>query len=210
MRLEAPPLARIEHVAAEPRTVQGGRDFLILDSVRGDAADVPITPDAATCAECLAELLDRSDRRYRYPFINCTNCGPRFTIVRGMPYDRPLTTMAGFAMCAACRAEYDDPTDRRFHAQPNACPACGPRARLVDADGHAIAGGTAAGLDPIAAAVVMLAGGAILSVKGLGGYHLACRAADARAVARLRERKQREERPFALMVAWPGVGSCAG
>ena len=143
---------------------------------------------------CLAELRDPADRRFRYPFTNCTNCGPRFTIVRGVPYDRPLTTMAGFAMCAACRAEYDDPADRRFHAQPNACPACGPRVRLVGAH----AGGRD---DGRGAPRVALLAGAIVAVKGIGGYHLACRADDEDAVARLRARKHREDRPFALMAA---------
>ena len=133
----------------------------------------------------------------RYPFVNCTNCGPRFTIVRGVPYDRPATTMAGFAMCAACQAEYDDPGDRRFHAQPNACPACGPRARLLDEEGEAmrLVGST----DAVRLAAQWLAGGAVLAVKGIGGYHLACAAADEQAVRTLRTRKRREDRPFALM-----------
>ena len=149
----------------------------------------------ATCDACLAELFDPADRRYRYPFINCTDCGPRFTIVKGVPYDRPQTTMAGFRMCAECQAEYDDPLDRRFHAQPNACP---PAAR-----GHAWWPGTVPGTegegDAIAQAAAMLADGAILAVKGIGGYHLACDAASEEAVAALRARKRREEKPFALM-----------
>ena len=138
-------------------------------------------------------MRDPADRRFRYPFTNCTNCGPRFTIVRGVPYDRPLTTMAGFTMCVACRDEYEDPTDRRFHAQPNACPACGPRVELVGAAPEA--------RDAVQACALALRAGAIAAVKGIGGYHLACRADDEDAVARLRVRKHREDRPFALMAA---------
>ena len=125
---EAPPLAVIERVMREERPPAGAEGFRILASPSGGTANAPVTPDTAPCPDCLRELLDPDDRRYRYPFINCTNCGPRFTIVTGVPYDRPLTTMAGFAMCARCAAEYADPRDRRFHAQPNACPECGPRA----------------------------------------------------------------------------------
>ena len=124
---EAPPLAVVEQVLAEERVPCGEGSFAIRESVAGSVPDAPVTPDTATCEDCLRELFDPADRRFRYPFINCTNCGPRFTIVRGVPYDRPLTTMAGFTMCADCRAEYDDPADRRFHAQPNACAECGPR-----------------------------------------------------------------------------------
>ncbi len=135
LRAEAPPLARIEAVASDRIGVIGEQGFRILASDSAAGPDVPVSPDMATCADCLAELFDPTDRRHRYPFINCTNCGPRFTIVLGVPYDRPSTTMAGFEMCGRCRAEYEDPLDRRFHAQPNACPDCGPRARLVDAYG---------------------------------------------------------------------------
>ncbi|MGZ4268772.1 MAG: carbamoyltransferase HypF [Solirubrobacteraceae bacterium] len=186
----APPLAQVERVDVAELAPGGAPGFAIAGS---DAVGEPralVSADGATCADCLAELRDPTDRRFRYPFINCTNCGPRFTIVRGVPYDRPQTTMAGFEMCARCRAEYEDPADRRFHAQPNACPACGPRARLVGADG---------GGDAVAAAAELLCAGAIVAVKGLGGYHLACRAADERAVATLRARKHREDKPFALM-----------
>ena len=186
---EAPPLARIERVAAEPVPVTGETGFAIRASPPGGEPSAAVTADTATCAECLEELFDPADRRHRYPFVNCTNCGPRFTIVRGVPYDRPLTTMAGFAMCPACAAEYEDPLDRRFHAQPNACPECGPRARLVGADAE----------DAVAAAASALHDGAILAVKGVGGYHLACRADDEAAVAALRARKHREDKPFALM-----------
>ena len=189
---DAPLLAAVEAVSVADVAVRGGSGFAIAGSEAGAPAAL-VTADAATCDDCLAELLDPRDRRYRYPFVNCTNCGPRFTIVRGVPYDRPLTTMAGFTMCEACRAEYNDPADRRFHAQPNACPACGPCAWLVR-DGRA-QGGPAA----IDEAVRLLSAGAIVAVKGIGGYHLACRAGDADAVARLRARKHREAKPFALM-----------
>jgi hydrogenase maturation protein HypF len=178
---DAPPLAVVERILAEERDTHGQADFSIRESPSGGTPDAPVTPDTATCADCLRELFDPTDRRFRYPFINCTNCGPRFTIVRGVPYDRPLTTMAGFTMCAACRAEYEDPSDRRFHAQPNACPACGPSLPMLDE------------------AVAAIRDGAIVAVKGIGGYHLACRADDDRAVSALRSRKHREDKPFALM-----------
>ena len=136
---EAPPLASVERVTAERLEELGERGFFIRESPNGGEPNAAVTPDTATCADCLAELFDPADRRFRYPFTNCTNCGPRFTIVRDVPYDRPSTTMAGFEMCAACRAEYGNPLDRRFHAQPNACPACGPRVRLADARGATVA-----------------------------------------------------------------------
>jgi hydrogenase maturation protein HypF len=196
---EAPPLAAIERVEAEDREPIGRRGFEIVESRGGGVPDAHVTPDTATCADCLQELFDPRDRRFRYPFTNCTNCGPRFSIVQGVPYDRPLTTMSGFRMCSRCRAEYDDPANRRFHAQPNACPECGPSVSLVGPDGAAMP--IDPDTDPVRAAAVGLRGGLIVAVKGIGGYHLACRADDDAAVSALRRRKHREDRPFALMVA---------
>jgi hydrogenase maturation protein HypF len=195
---ERPPLAVVEDVATVPLPVVDEPRFTILGSLPAAESDALVSPDTATCADCLTELFDPADRRYRYPFVNCTNCGPRFTIVRGVPYDRSLTTMAGFEMCDRCRAEYEDPDDRRFHAQPIACPHCGPALRLVEPTGAPF---HADGLrDPVAAAAHALRAGLIVAVKGIGGFHLACRADDERAVATLRARKHREEKPFALMV----------
>jgi hydrogenase maturation protein HypF len=191
---EAPPLAHVEGVRVRDVMVIDQDTFAIMESAHGGAPDALVVPDAATCDACLAELRDPNDRRHRHAFISCTHCGPRFTIVRGVPYDRPLTTMAGFSMCAACRAEYEDPGDRRFHAQPIACPDCGPRLALVGAE---VGGAT----DAVAATAALLRQGAIVAVKGIGGYHLACRADDERAVAALRARKHREDKPFALMAA---------
>ena len=197
---EAPPLAVVEQLVVEERAPSGDQVFAIRESAAGELPDAPVTPDTATCEDCLRELFDPTDRRFRYPFINCTNCGPRFTIVRGVPYDRPLTTMASFTMCAECRAEYENPADRRFHAQPNACPVCGPSVRLI--------GGRRAGRhDPLSATVAALASGAIVAIKGIGGYHLACLAGDERAVAALRARKHREDKPFALMAPSPAVAA---
>jgi hydrogenase maturation protein HypF len=192
---EAPPLAAVERVSAQRVALTGEPGFRIIESVREGPANVAVSPDTATCEDCVAELRDPADRRYRYPFINCTNCGPRFTIVRGVPYDRPLTTMAGFAMCSECRAEYEDPRDRRFHAQPNACPECGPQLALLDRDGGVIAERDEA----LRRAARALTAGAIVAVKGIGGFHLACLAGDEQAVAALRARKHREDKPFALM-----------
>ncbi|HEV8276430.1 MAG TPA: carbamoyltransferase HypF [Streptosporangiaceae bacterium] len=195
LEAQPPPLARVDRVTAAAITPNGARGFSIVASDHTGRRRALVSADGATCAECLAELADPADRRYAYPFINCTNCGPRFTIVTGVPYDRPLTTMAPFAMCAACEAEYHDPADRRFHAQPVCCPACGPRLRLLDARGAEVAG------NPIAAAAQLLARGQVLAVKGLGGYHLAVDAGGQAAASALRARKHREDKPFALMVA---------
>ena len=189
---EAPPLARVERVRADEASRAGERGFASWRASARASRDAPVTPDTATCDDCLAELFDPADRRFRYPFINCTNCGPRFTIVRGVPYDRPLTTMAGFEMCDRCRAEYEDPLDRRFHAQPNACPVCGPRLGA----GRGAARRRAREHRGRRAA---LRGGAIVAVKGIGGFHLACRADDEARSRELRARKHREEKPFALM-----------
>jgi hydrogenase maturation protein HypF len=231
---QAPPLARIEGVDAAAVPATGEPGFAIVMSRSGGDPDAPVSPDMTTCDDCLAEVLDPTDRRHRYPFTNCTNCGPRFTIVRGVPYDRPLTTMSGFQMCRLCQAEYDDPLDRRFHAQPNACPDCGPRLAFLGSpaasrdlrpsvdwgpaanpprgdaaltaanpprgDAALTAANPPRGDAALTAAIAALDAGAILAIKGLGGYHLACRADDEAAVAELRGRKHREEKPFALMV----------
>ena len=192
---EAPPLARIEQVMTRDIPPSGARVFSIAPSDPAGRRRALVPADTATCADCLAELADPDDRRYRYPFVNCTNCGPRFTIIRDVPYDRPLTTMAGFAMCEACAAEYHDPADRRFHAQPVCCPACGPSLRLLDAAGRPLPG------DPLAGAAEAVRRGQVLAVKGLGGYHLAVDATQEEAAAALRGRKHREDKPFAVMVA---------
>lgn len=202
LRHEAPPAAEIRDLTVgvlPPAEVQG---FAIVHSTPGGTQRVSIPPDLATCPDCLSELFDRADRRFRYPFINCTQCGPRYSIAVALPYDRAATTMAGFTMCPLCQAEYDDPGSRRFHAQPNACPVCGPRLRLVTASGDEVVGvGDPAkpGADPLAAAVRALVSGAILAIKGIGGFHLACDATNGDAVEALRRRKRRAEKPFAVM-----------
>jgi hydrogenase maturation protein HypF len=178
---EPPSLARVDEVASQPIAPVGDAEFVIAAS-QATTRGAAIPADVATCDACLRELFDPADRRYRYPFINCTQCGPRFTIVRDVPYDRPNTTMAGFELCGDCRREYTDPANRRFHAEPIACPVCGPRLTT-----------------PLADAVALLRRGAVLAVKGLGGYHLACDAANGRAVDLLRARKHRDDKPFAVM-----------
>lgn len=192
-----PPLARITALRHAEHPPSGATGFAIVDSTGDGAGEVMVSPDVATCDDCLAELRNPADRRYRYPFINCTHCGPRYTIIQGVPYDRPRTTMARFPLCDACRREYEDPGDRRFHAQPVACPACGPRAQLLDADGNPLA--PVGRRDTVEHAAALLGEGAIVAIKGLGGFHLACLAAQEDAVARLRSRKHREEKPFAIM-----------
>ncbi|MDQ3904891.1 MAG: carbamoyltransferase HypF, partial [Actinomycetota bacterium] len=192
---QAPPLAVIEHVETHPLAPTGEPGFHIVSSHAAGRRDTLISADTATCEDCLREMADSTDRRFEYPFINCTNCGPRFTIVRDVPYDRPFTTMASFEMCQACSREYHDPADRRFHAQPVCCPACGPQLRLINANGAELPG------EPIVTATELLRAGAVLAVKGLGGFHVAALADDAVATAELRARKRREEKPFAVMVA---------
>lgn len=189
LQAELPPLAVISSLESRDLpVVPDETGFAILASSDG-RREARIAPDSALCADCLRELSDPADRRYRHPFITCTNCGPRWTIVTSIPYDRPLTTMAPFPLCPACGAEYGNPRDRRFHAQPIACPDCGPRLSLVP--GHA---------DPLGQAIALLQQGLIVAIKGLGGYHLAVDACNNQAVARLRQRKQRDEKPFAVMV----------
>ena len=196
LREDPPPRARITSVRERELPATGESAFEIRFSREEGAKSVLVLPDVATCGVCLSEIRNPRDRRHRYPFTNCTNCGPRFTIVRALPYDRPNTTMAGFVLCAACRAEYENPRDRRFHAQPNACDACGPRLELRDSSGGVLAKRDEA----LRACCESLSEGRIAAVKGLGGFHLMCDARNAAAVALLRERKARVEKPLALMV----------
>ncbi len=197
---EAPPASRVREIREERIPGAGPREFGILASGGEAERRVSIPPDLAVCSACLREVLDPADRRYRYPFTNCTACGPRFTIATDVPYDRAATTMVAFAMCPACRSEYEDPCDRRFHAEPIACPACGPRLAWLDAEGR-----PAPAEDPVAAAAAALREGWIVAVRGLGGFHLACDATVSEPVKRLRERKRREAKPFAVMVADTGA-----
>ncbi len=191
---DAPPLAHVERIDSEDVAVSGGTDFVIASSQSG-AGRTLVSPDVATCADCLAELADPADRRYRHPFISCTNCGPRFTVIVDLPYDRPATTMAELPLCERCAGEYSDPGDRRFHAQTVACRECGPTLSL-----HRPGREDVSGDEALTEARRLLAEGAIVAVKGLGGYHLACDAADPAAVSTLRKRKDRGDKPFAVMV----------
>jgi hydrogenase maturation protein HypF len=193
---KAPPLAYIENVTIEYHPPRGYERFEIRQSQAQAGKYQLISPDVATCQACLGELLNPEDRRYRYPFTNCTNCGPRFTIIEDMPYDRPQTTMRYFQMCPQCQAEYDNPLDRRFHAQPNACSKCGPQVQLVDSQGNLVTES-----NPIAAASQLLKEGKIVAIKGLGGFLLACDATNDTVVKTLRQRKKRSSKPFAIMVA---------
>jgi len=193
---KAPPLAYIENVTIEYHPPHRYKNFEIRHSQAQEGKYQLISPDVATCQACLGELLNPEDRRYRYPFTNCTNCGPRFTIIENMPYDRPKTTMRYFQMCPQCQAEYDNPLDRRFHAQPNACPKCGPQVQLVDNQGNLVTES-----NPIAAASQLLKEGKVVAIKGLGGFLLACDATDDNTVKILRQRKKRPSKPLAIMVS---------
>jgi hydrogenase maturation protein HypF len=204
LRTEPPPLAVVDEVVVEPLEPTGAVGFVIAVSDAAGRRTTLVPPDVAACDACLAEVDDPADRRHGYALTNCTDCGPRYTIVRDVPYDRPATTMAAFPMCALCAAEYHDPTDRRFHAQPVACPACGPRLRLVPLRGGDVAVDATArpgDLAVVERTVALLTDGWVVAVKGVGGFHLAVRADDEDAVATLRRRKRREEKPFAVMVA---------
>ena len=194
LRDDAPPLARIRDLAVTDAQAEDVTGFHIDMTGASGGLDVDAARDIATCNACLAELNDPADRRYRHPFINCTDCGPRYTIIDSLPYDRPATSMKTFAMCADCEREYNDPADRRFHAQPVCCPRCGPKLTLLDADGNPIAAD-----DPVAETAERLARGGIAAIKGIGGFHLACDATSSEVVARLRKKKYREEKPLAVL-----------
>jgi len=196
LQTEKPPFALLQSITMQPTMPQGFADFQIIPSSGGGDPSALILPDIATCADCLRELFDPANRRYRYPFINCTHCGPRYSIITGLPYDRPQTTMRGFALCAACLAEYQNPLDRRFHAQPTACPACGPHLELWNAAGETLASHD----DALVQTAAALVAGLVVAVKGLGGFHLMADARNMAAIEKLRQRKQRPAKPFALML----------
>ncbi|MCX6000128.1 MAG: carbamoyltransferase HypF, partial [Chloroflexi bacterium] len=195
LAVEAPAQAKIEEIVTKETGLRGYGGFFVRESREEEGRYQLISPDIATCGECLKEVFSPADRRYRYPFTNCTNCGPRFTIIEDIPYDRQKTTMRHFEMCADCRREYDDPLDRRFHAQPNACPKCGPSLELVNRDGSRIVC-----TDPVREAARLLGKGSIVAIKGLGGFLLACDATNPVAVETLRQRKRRPSKPLAVMV----------
>ncbi|MBV8349537.1 MAG: carbamoyltransferase HypF, partial [Mycolicibacterium sp.] len=194
LRHQAPPLAIVESIETQEIPLIGGTGFAITDTSRSGGGRTLASPDVAMCAECAAELRDPANRRFRHPFVNCTNCGPRFTIIGSLPYDRPSTTMAAFDMCPRCAREYGDPADRRFHAQPMCCPECGPTLRYRGPGGDVLTGESG-----LASGRALLAGGGVLAVKGIGGYHLACDAYNEAAAAGLRIRKRRGDKPFAVM-----------
>ena len=196
IREKQPVLADVTRIVSKPLTVKGFTDFNIVPTLSSDKADTLISPDVTVCDECLSEMRNPDDRRFEYPFINCTNCGPRYTIIKDIPYDRPKTSMKSFLMCDDCQKEYDNPIDRRFHAQPNACPVCGPKVFMTDSRGCRI------DLSPenaIQKAADLLREGKIVAVKGVGGFHLAADAENHETVCLLRKRKKRPHKPFALM-----------
>ena len=196
LKTEAPPMSRIESIETSFTAPRGYSDFLIEESQSRQGHYQLVSPDIASCPDCKREIFDSGDRRYRYAFTNCTNCGPRFTIIEDIPYDRPQTTMRSFKMCPLCQQEYDNPLDRRFHAQPNACPVCGPKLELVDSSGK-----TYGGANVISTAAKLLKEGKVLAVKGLGGFQLACNATNSKVVNLLRKRKHRPSKPLAVMLA---------
>ena len=198
LKKNAPPMAEVLSLRRKTVKTSGYKAFEIRASLSRTGRSTLICPDVAVCRDCLAEMRDPGDRRYRYPFINCTNCGPRYTIILDLPYDRARTTMSSFTMCPECRAEFEDPLNRRFHAQPNACPVCGPKVSLVDKEGRPAGPAEA---EPIEAAARFLVAGEVLAVKGLGGFHLAVDAASEAAASKLRARKRRQDKPFAVMFA---------
>ncbi|MCK5556040.1 MAG: carbamoyltransferase HypF, partial [Alphaproteobacteria bacterium] len=195
LKREKPPNAVINDVQEATIPIVGKTEFKIIHSSESEPVTASILPDFAICSECEAEMNDPSNRRYRYPFINCTHCGPRYTIIRKLPYDRPYTSMAGFKMCAVCKAEYDNPLNRRFHAQPIACPDCGPQIELKDAQGNLLAKRD----DALQKTADAVRAGKIVAIKGLGGFHLIVDARSDTAVRLLRDRKHRRTKPFALM-----------